>query len=665
MKRILMIMLLVFLLPSVVYAYLIGDVDGDGKVKSLDYIAVKKHIFKTSLLTGDEFKRADVNNDGNITALDYIAIRKIIIKENEVVIPTPTPTPTIKPTPTAVLSEADKICEKIVNSGKNVDYKDFLSLSKKSASSDTYKDDYYAIKAAHECANKNNKNVVVTKGTYHIYKRFGTGTQISVKTNTDLGGSTIYIHDEILRYTNEALNFGGVIYRIAPEESCKNVDIRDVREFSDIISEITKKTGYSNAYVKITDSSDSGYVFIRTGKNANDGDAKSDSFILQSGKITSEYNKFFWNESTYLKKSGAKVCKISSNQLYFKNGIFKTILGEHESLKNMTSGYADRGITTARSNTTLDNLIHVNVTIDSNKNEKVARYTTYEHASFFIFQEVANVTFKNSVVYGLKVDRKIKNDTGGKSTYDLGIVDVINMNLTNVIMYNNEIHKQLYGSNDKTFMNTFDNNANAQLTIPLWGVSGTNRSKYITFTDCELNRIDAHRGILVLNVNNSTLGRFGVNVTGAGDSFNNEMNLNNVTFVGTTNDNLVTLREDYGSTWNGTININNCTLDKTLGKATDASGKEYTEDTAYVVYWDSSTTHNYGYKIYLPKVIINGLTITDNQVTKFYVFNKSKSFFDSISTTRFKNKHDSNSSGIGTIKGVNLKSSNVKNYAPN
>ena len=60
---------------------LIGDVNGDNKVNSTDYIAVRKHILKQTKLTGQNFTRGDLNGDNKITSLDYIAIRKIILKK--------------------------------------------------------------------------------------------------------------------------------------------------------------------------------------------------------------------------------------------------------------------------------------------------------------------------------------------------------------------------------------------------------------------------------------------------------------------------------------------------------------------------------------------------------------------------------------------------------
>ena len=59
----------------------IGDVNGDGNVTVLDYIAIRKHRINLIILTGDKLKRADVNGDGKVSNLDYLKIREIILTE--------------------------------------------------------------------------------------------------------------------------------------------------------------------------------------------------------------------------------------------------------------------------------------------------------------------------------------------------------------------------------------------------------------------------------------------------------------------------------------------------------------------------------------------------------------------------------------------------------
>jgi N-acetylmuramoyl-L-alanine amidase len=57
--------------------YAKGDVNGDGKVDSSDYLLAKRIAFGTYKPTDEEFARCDVNGDGKVDALDYIAIKRL------------------------------------------------------------------------------------------------------------------------------------------------------------------------------------------------------------------------------------------------------------------------------------------------------------------------------------------------------------------------------------------------------------------------------------------------------------------------------------------------------------------------------------------------------------------------------------------------------------
>ena len=58
---------------------LVGDVNGDNRITSTDYIVIRKYILKQANLTGTILIRADINGDGKITSIDYIVIRKMIL----------------------------------------------------------------------------------------------------------------------------------------------------------------------------------------------------------------------------------------------------------------------------------------------------------------------------------------------------------------------------------------------------------------------------------------------------------------------------------------------------------------------------------------------------------------------------------------------------------
>lgn len=58
----------------------LGDVNGDGKITSADYVKIRKHIMQTEIIKDNlYFYSADVNNDNKISSADYVKIRKYIM----------------------------------------------------------------------------------------------------------------------------------------------------------------------------------------------------------------------------------------------------------------------------------------------------------------------------------------------------------------------------------------------------------------------------------------------------------------------------------------------------------------------------------------------------------------------------------------------------------
>ncbi len=79
MKKVLFFLTLV-IFPVMVLASPIGDINGDGKVTTIDFIKIRKHILSNPKLDSEELKRADVNSDGSVNVLDYNSLRRIILK---------------------------------------------------------------------------------------------------------------------------------------------------------------------------------------------------------------------------------------------------------------------------------------------------------------------------------------------------------------------------------------------------------------------------------------------------------------------------------------------------------------------------------------------------------------------------------------------------------
>jgi uncharacterized protein YjdB len=70
---------------NVVLTYTIiiyGDVDGDGNIKSTDYVKIKNHIMEVSSIKSIELISGDVNRDSKISSSDYVLIKNSIMNDN-------------------------------------------------------------------------------------------------------------------------------------------------------------------------------------------------------------------------------------------------------------------------------------------------------------------------------------------------------------------------------------------------------------------------------------------------------------------------------------------------------------------------------------------------------------------------------------------------------
>jgi hypothetical protein len=134
-----------------------------------------------------------------------------------------------------------------------------------------------------------------------------------------------------------------------------------------------------------------------------------------------------------------------------------------------------------------------------------------------------------------------------------------------------------------------------------WGLFGSNHSKNLTFDTVEFSRFDAHMGVTNVTIKNSMLGYMGINLIGHGVCL-----VENTKVCGS---NFISLRGDYGSTFNGEIIIRNCEFFPRNGAQSDA----------VLIGGNYSGQHDFGYTCYLPKKItIDGLVINDGNPPNGY-----------------------------------------------
>lgn len=473
---------------------------------------------------------------------------------------------------TVIATTTGEYCDNLHNiSMKSLDYKLFKNKFPNS-------DDYYAIKATHDCANKYNLPVEVSKDTYNIYNK-SEGT-INVRTDTNLNNSTIYIHDENgvvgLIKTNH-------IYTIT-NDTCyaKTLSFSNLK-YNNVVSSLG---GSSNGrYVRVLDSSQK--KFIRYGTNQDNGSDTVDSFrVDKDGKVL---DQLFWNYDN--RNVSVYMCDIPSKTLSFQNANIYNIIDTKTSnsvVSSTNSIYLRRGIGIKRSNVSINNINHYYV----NSSIKYVYASNHGYYGFFNVENAANVTLNNLRVHSIKNNNKNVN-----STYDIIIDHAANIMVKNVKMFD-------YDGSSGYF-----SRSSSQMKDDIWGVTGTNNVKNITYDNCVLNRIDTHKGVYNITIKNTKIGRHGINAIGMGN-----LKIDNVDMY--YRNYFINLRSDYGSLWNGTISVSNSKI------------HPYNGNNVYLVdfrlSYDNNYLHNFGYDLYLPNINVGNFKV-DSDISRLYIFNNSES----------------------------------------
>ena len=413
---------------------------------------------------------------------------------------------------------------------------------------DGEKDDYYAILAAHSYANKNKYEVKATQAEYNIYKNFDS-PPVDIKTNTDWNNATFYIHDENLEENTSKQS----LFRISGYNKSKIIE--DQEELNKI--QIKKDT------TNIPQLKDNGNCiciifnenkkqFKRSGTNYI-GDPQTD--VIEVNNNGDVMNDILWD---FAEISRIILIQKPQEELCIKNAKFITILNGKES----KDYYFNRNILCERSNTKIVNIDH-----ETNEKQKIGG----PYYGFIRIRYSSNVTLERC-----NLQAHTYKET---SNYDLAMEYSININLNEVNCNNIEDKKR-------------------------WGMVVSGYTKDVSYKNCKLNRIDAHTGIHNLTIDSCEIGYAGINVVGSGElNIINTTNLDNRAFV--------ILRSDYGSTWDGKINIENCTY--------------YSDNTIKLVYAkvnydDKERLHDYGYELYLPDINIKNFNVIGNYNKNGYIF---------------------------------------------
>ena len=421
----------------------------------------------------------------------------------------------------------------------------YVRYSDLGAIGDGKTDDIDAIAATHSFANQQGLAVKSDEGaTYYIG---GKNRTAIIRTDTDFGTAAFIIDDSDVRNRNSHIFM--VSSSLKPFRPEGITSLKRNQEKIDISLPQTCLVTVTNSRVK---------RYIRFGPNQNNGSPQTDILIAgKEGKIDMNA-PVIWD---FDQITDITALPIDETTLTIKGGRFTTIANSAESKYN----YYSRGIAIRRSNVIIDGLEH-RITGEGDNGAP--------YGGFINIGDCAYVTVRNTILTGHKTYQTIGSAGVPVSmgTYDLSINRALNVSFVNC--------RQTNDIND----------------VRYWGILGSNYCKNLVYDKCILSRFDAHMGVANATIRNSTLGHQGINAIGSGT-----FTVENSTIYGR---NLINLRSDYGSTWQGEFFILNCIFVPAGGRPVSASliGGSY------------SGQHDFGYTCYMPeRIIIEDLQIDDSK----------------------------------------------------
>ncbi len=421
--------------------------------------------------------------------------------------------------------------------------KDYVTYEEFGAVGDGVHDDLPAIVKAHDYANTHGKAVKSkSEATYHLGSRALTAI---IATDTDWNTSRFTIDDRKVEDHKKAL------FEVRSQLEPTTLPIERLKKGQQAINlQIAK-----DYFVKVTN--DRIMHYIRRGPNQNNGRPQTDCFILKrdgtiEGPIDWDYDHI----------STVEARPIDEDTLTIRGGVFTTVANNMR--QEVGYNYWSRNIEVMRSNTIIDGLTHY-----------VAGETSIGHPyrGFVSISDCANITIQNSFFTGRK--RYTTIGSAGKpvsmGSYDIHANSVVNFSMINCRM-------------------------NHILDRTRWGVIATNFCKNILLEDCILSRMDAHMGVSgYYIIRRSTLGHMGLNAIGRGLLVIEDSTLHGPS--------LINFRGDYGSTWEGDIEIRNTRWKPLPGN----------RSSLYVFNTSNDGQHDFGYQCFMPRNIsIEGLTIDDS-----------------------------------------------------
>lgn len=287
-------------------------------------------------------------------------------------------------------------------------------------------------------------------------------------------------------------------------------------------------------------------VYIRKGLNRDNGFTATDRFLVdEAGKIQ---NPISWD---YDEITDAWAQSTDDRPITISGGIFRTIANAEPSFYN----YYERNIRIQRSHVTLRDLTHY-VEAEGDQGAPYDGFISIKWASF--------VTVKDSLFTAHKTymtPSQIPGELVAMGSYDLLANDSIWVRFEN-IRQTTSIYDEAY-----------------------WGIFCSNFCKELHLEGCVISRFDTHCGVTNGSIRNCTLGHQGINLIGFGSFTVENTSVTGVQFL--------TFRPDYGSFFQGTLTIKNCSWTPMTRKYRPLR----------IFYCRNTGDHDFGYPCGLPESI--------------------------------------------------------------
>lgn len=411
------------------------------------------------------------------------------------------------------------------------------------AKGDGKNDDVDAIAVTHAFANLHRLPVKADKdASYYIS---GKKRTVSIQTDTDFDTAAFIIDD------TDVEDLTAPVFLVSSSlHPFKLEGISSLKKNQDKIDISLPRTciiTISNSKVK---------QYIRFGKNQNNGTPQTDIFIVDNNGIVDRNAPIIWD---FDQITDITALPLDDKKLTIKGGRFITMANKAESKYT----YYHRNISIKRSNVIVDGLEH-RITDEQDHGAP--------YAGFLFINNCANVTVQNTILTGHKTYQTIgaAGEPVSMGSYDIGVNRALNVSFVNC--------KQTNDINDTKY----------------WGIIASNFSKNLLYDNCTFSRFDAHMGVANATIRNSTLGHQGINAIGSGTFI-----VENSTIYSR---NLINLRSDYGSTWQGDFIIRDCVFVPYDDKKNSPS----------IIGGSYSGEHDFGYTCYLPeRISIENLKIED------------------------------------------------------